>query len=84
MTGSVLQIWYLLWPVNLGFHFKTSSQAVVGKYEIFVIPFFMWFRDMHECYACVGGPLCGIIYYKKHFEVSGHSKTNGQPKLNFR
>lgn len=39
---------------------------------------------MHECCACVGGPLCGIIYYKEHFEVSSYNRTNGQPKVNVR
>ncbi|KAF4788549.1 hypothetical protein TURU_159130 [Turdus rufiventris] len=36
--------------------------------------------DMHKCYACVGEPLCGIIYYEEYLEVSGYNRTNGQPK----
>lgn len=32
----------------------------------------------------LGGTLCGIIYYKEHFEVSGYNRTNGQFKVNVR
>lgn len=39
---------------------------------------------MHKCYACVGEPLCGIIYYEEYLEVSGYNRTNGQPKVNVR
>lgn len=30
------------------------------------------------------GPLCGTVYYKEHFEVSGYNRINGQLKVNVR
>lgn len=48
MTGSVLQIRYLPSPVNYGSLFQASSQAVVEKWQIFVMSLFSWFRDMYE------------------------------------
>lgn len=47
-SDSVLQIRYLPSPINCGSLFQASSQAVVEKWQIFVTPLLLWFRDMHE------------------------------------
>lgn len=79
-------------PVTLALFFniltvgllQASSQTVIEKWQIFVMPLFSWFRDMQKNAVLTLVGFCVILLATKHSGVSVSCKTEGQPRVNVR